>query len=523
VAGLLVLSSVCCAADSVGEPATTNASPESALDAPPAGFYIRLTSNTSLPVDMQDLVLNIGQFAPLFDQTYAHYIAVLPAEDGSDMLVAFPRMNSRGQGTAWVSGEKQIIFGSPTHSVASRVALKAGSRFPVVQEDDTSYEVLTMKHGRLVTLHIPKYAEGLVKEPYVPPAPAETNHLIRIVDHSRPAEAAAVRTVDVSSGTGAAQRLALRSALRTASPAANAVATTAKSDSGAPAGQTVAPAGTAMFTAQVLDPPAPAASATEKPPAQVTASATASVVVAASAPDSEPAGAAATTNATALAGASSPRPSAEAPSATEVIVANTANASMPSQPPLAISLPPTSGSDDLSILQYVHFGALGVKILLLTVVMEGMLVVGMGISNRRRTRATNSLLDIPPADVPAAQDSVSKIPPRSSHDLSGTLDSFSMGQVVQFFCAAGESGVLTIVNGNPGETDMLVFDRGQIIDAKVGDKIGNEAANIVLRRQHGSFCFKRQDVSSLSKIIEQDTMSMLLDAHRVIDEQGWSN
>jgi hypothetical protein len=466
---------------------------------------------------MQGIVLNIGAHAPMFDQTPSHYIAVISDEEEDDVLVAFPKLNSRGQGTAWVTGEKQIIFGSPTPSVASRVTLKGGSRFPVLSENERVYRVLAMRYGRVVSVEIPRSSLGLETEDYVPPPPVETNHVIQIVDRSQPGEqAASAVTVTGSTVAAVTQKLAIRPSdpPPATSPPAAPIHAAASQSARPPALVSTAPAATPRGepgAAPHAPPVGPTLIASATPPALAEAAATADSVAAAA--DL----------------AASPPPSAVASSrdqsapASDVLVASAASIGPPPSPE-PIVVPPLVDREEPSFLQYIHFGALGIKILLFTVIMEGALVAGMSIASRRRSRTTSSLLDISSIGVSITQDATNKVVHKPSTDLSGTLDSFSMGQVVQFFCAAGESGILTISNSDAKETDTLVFNRGQIIDAKTGDgQIGQEAASLVLRRQHGSFTFKRQDVSTHAKMIEQDTMSLLLEAHRVIDEQGWSN
>jgi hypothetical protein len=108
-------------------------------------------------------------------------------------------------------------------------------------------------------------------------------------------------------------------------------------------------------------------------------------------------------------------------------------------------------------------------------------------------------------------------------DLHGELKAFSMGQVVQFFHSSGESGTLSVTSGNNGDVDTLVFDRGSIIDASTSELSGEAAADHILRRRKGSFSFRREDNTRRLRVIIADTMGLLLEAHRRIDEGGYSD
>lgn len=110
--------------------------------------------------------------------------------------------------------------------------------------------------------------------------------------------------------------------------------------------------------------------------------------------------------------------------------------------------------------------------------------------------------------------------PAEEGDLSGTLDGYSMGQVVQFFNASGDDGIL-VLTAEKGQEDVMIFNNGQIVAATSGDLTGEEAVYAVLRRQKGSFSFRRTDTSGHERLILQDTMSLLLEGHRLVDEKGF--
>ena len=110
--------------------------------------------------------------------------------------------------------------------------------------------------------------------------------------------------------------------------------------------------------------------------------------------------------------------------------------------------------------------------------------------------------------------------PAVEGDLTGTLDGYSMGQVVQFFNSSGDDGVLTLKT-DADQEDMMIFNNGQIIAATSGNLTGEDAVYAMLRHQHGNFSFRRTDTSDEERLILQDTMSLLLEGHRLVDEMGF--
>ena len=73
-----------------------------------------------------------------------------------------------------------------------------------------------------------------------------------------------------------------------------------------------------------------------------------------------------------------------------------------------------------------------------------------------------------------------------------------------------------------GRVEKLVFDKGQIIDAITGNRCGDAAVDVILRRRQGAFRFTREDTSKRLRLIQQETMSLLMEAAQKIDEKGWA-
>lgn len=109
-----------------------------------------------------------------------------------------------------------------------------------------------------------------------------------------------------------------------------------------------------------------------------------------------------------------------------------------------------------------------------------------------------------------------------SGDLTGSLDGYGLGQVVQFFHSSGDSGTLKVKSPS-GTEEFLYFQKGQVIDAEAGELGGEDAVYHILRRNHGSFVFQREDLAEREPVILQDTMSLLLEGSRLADEEGFLN
>ena len=102
-------------------------------------------------------------------------------------------------------------------------------------------------------------------------------------------------------------------------------------------------------------------------------------------------------------------------------------------------------------------------------------------------------------------------------DLSGSLDGLLLPQVVQFFCSARESGLM-LIHDNDRQYDELLFNDGQIIDARWGTIKGKQAAQTILQRRKGTFHFRRCSMVGQSRTIHEETMALLLEAHQIMDE-----
>lgn len=106
-----------------------------------------------------------------------------------------------------------------------------------------------------------------------------------------------------------------------------------------------------------------------------------------------------------------------------------------------------------------------------------------------------------------------------SADFTGSLGSMSLGSLTQFLNSDKETGILSITDTRNSEIGNMLFVQGEIYDARSPGKRGVDAVYDLLRNREGSFRFTREVVPTTERTIEQGTISLLLDAHRIMDEE----
>ena len=478
--------------------------PVSVVSEPSDGFHaeylLKLTSEISVPVEDAGETFDVGRTLELIDINHRYYVAKV--SDGIESrLVAVPRLTSSGQGTAWVTNEKELIFGSRTRSLDGFMLLRRNERLHLVgEEGDSQLTVVLERFGRSVELELPRRDIAYVKED-APDLFAETT-------------VAPVQPVATNSN---------------------------EKNSVAPAPKPEAPpraAGTKLATkkiptrAPVVDPsitfftptpePAPAPEPVEVDPvAEVSVQAQVEDTVAASAQ------APAAHVVQVLPPEPAPQPSADA----EVAVPGSEGmAAEPASAPAAIAQPVVPPEIETKLSEFLTLNSWTYKILLITVLLEGALILRLmpprkfaahGGTNSNGSSPSNEVFSYSTVGESIIDNGApSFMPSGDGGDLQGTLDKFAMGHVVQFLHSSGESGSL-LVTLPDNQVEKLIFDRGQVIDAQSGTRCGQDAADLILRRRNGSFRFTREDNSSRVRMIQGDTMSILMEAHRMIDEKGW--
>lgn len=487
---------------------------------------LRVTNDFSVAVANDQAFHDVGDRELFFDINPDYFISIVPDEVAPvNRLVAFPRLTMAGDGTAWITNEKQLIFGSRTWSCAGALLVRSTEMLPILGESKTSYSVSIERFGRQMRLDISKSLHSF----YVDDAPNPVFEVVTAATNSESiAEAAPTGVVAAIELARANSPLSAPVKSTTIPPSATNVATTAvpKSKAAAPlnaaakitvTAETMQQFDTAVVIAKpVVAPPPP------PPPARVEPVAVAAAPTPVAAPPApiaetkpEPVPAAIETNVAVIAPASSTATVSEAATALVSVAPVTGVVAKASA---------EAAVEKRGFLSLVTLNSWTLWILLGTVLAEGVMILTMFIKRKSSsaqssaevfsfTSVGESILDNTVRDYMSGD---------GTGDLQGELEKFSMGHVVQFFHSSGESGTLTITN-TTGHADKLIFDRGQIIDAVCGNRCGEAAAEVILRKRQGSFKFSREDNSRRLRLIQQDTMSLLMEAARVIDEKGWAD
>jgi hypothetical protein len=135
----------------------------------------------------------------------------------------------------------------------------------------------------------------------------------------------------------------------------------------------------------------------------------------------------------------------------------------------------------------------------------------------RREVATEAATEAPAT----GSDGLGKPPPLPdiSHDFAGSIASMSLGSVAQFLNSDNKTGTLLVKDKSHAEIGTLVFIKGQLIDAKSPDKRGTNAFYKILRNKEGFFSFLCEEPKNVEQTIMQDIISLLLNAHQIMDEE----
>jgi two-component system chemotaxis response regulator CheY len=103
----------------------------------------------------------------------------------------------------------------------------------------------------------------------------------------------------------------------------------------------------------------------------------------------------------------------------------------------------------------------------------------------------------------------------SSRALSGRLNMMTLAELVQSLNQSQKSGTLRV--NNAGEEGVIVFSRGNIRNAKIGGKEGEDAFYQLVTWADGSFEFEAGE-PKMEPVIFRATMSLLMEGMRRQDE-----
>jgi hypothetical protein len=125
------------------------------------GYVEIKKKNVKISVSDADVQFEVGERMPLIQKNQRYYIALVTYDNGSIDLVAVPRTLDNGQGSAWITKEGELIFGSKTDSAFGRFYLRPGEILPIVFEDDETFMVLCERNSNVFSMEIPKSTKGV--------------------------------------------------------------------------------------------------------------------------------------------------------------------------------------------------------------------------------------------------------------------------------------------------------------------------------------------------------------------------
>ncbi len=483
---------------------------------PATSNVLRAVKTFTLEIEDADMAFDVGASLLLFDISPDFYVGIV-RDEGARMnkLVAVPRTGG-GEGTAWLTNEKQIIFGRRTRSCAGLVFIRKNETMPITAESADSYSAILERYTRRMRCDIPKSLKAFVVEKAPEPAPEEivTKRELAVATTNVPPPPVQppvkiVQTPKPPPPTTYSQPVThvqspQRVFINKEEPVQivpEIVFEKSAPETKWPAAVTSRPAATAplrtnVVTAAVTKNIAPETQiAAAIPPPVATAA-----VVRIETTNVPPASTATvarieTTNARASIVTVAATNREPILTAAPVRTNRAANANIATaKPPPAV--PPQGRFSLLNVWT--------IFILVMTVAAETAIIARLFMRKKL-------LAKLGPAMQADALE-------RDMHgDISGRLERFPLPQLVQFFNGNKESGTLSIA-GKQGIEARLIFERGQIIDADTTLHFGLPAAEEILRRKEGTFRFRVEDNSMRAKNIHQDTIALLMEVARDMDE-----
>lgn len=128
----------------------------------PFGF-IEVVRESRLPVPNADRIFAPGESFPLLQDNADFYVFAL----GEDSMAAVRKLDRKGNPIAWITVQKQLIFGDKARSTEGVLILQAGDFFPILRENPKFWAVDFTAHRHSIRLSIPKeLPRGLA---FVPP------------------------------------------------------------------------------------------------------------------------------------------------------------------------------------------------------------------------------------------------------------------------------------------------------------------------------------------------------------------
>lgn len=457
-------------------------------------WYVKMTGLVTLDLGDPGVTCDIGKQLPLFQKKENSYVAVTTSGDGARQLCEFPR-SVLNESTAWISEQKLLVFGRRTMSIPGTFTFEPDELVPLLRENKDSYTVEAMRNDYRVPIDVPKKTPGVF--------------LVPVQSRDRTGSVASRPALVLTAGPGG---IATPAGTAPASPDRNALL-----DFKLPSAAGMSPElEAARLKEEMLQDLLDKLEQARKQRSLELASRGQEDLAAAKdamSQDQPPA-------------LVPPSPAVEpVPVAAPVAVSAKATPAPATERDDGVTR--DGGSLQAIILTTLRDNAMTV-VLFLAIVPLAMLLAAR-LRGRHPQGSRRSGEATPPAPPVASEvytfHSVGEsIAPEAMHgqldghgDLSGTLAGCILPQVVQFFCSARETGLMIIRQDN-GFIEELVFRDGQIIDAHSGRMKARDAVRIILQQRDGKFFFRRGNLTNQTPVIAEDTMGLLLEAQKALDE-----
>lgn len=458
--------------------------------------FVRVTAPyIAIPIESPAMSCGVGRHLMLIQENDEFFITMVSNEYEGAFLAAFPVSTREGR-PAWTTPEQKVFFAYRTASCRGRLYFKKGDELPVQGETRDNYILRLERFEQSFPLYLSKTNTGVVFLKPPPPSPAQVA-LVKAVQKSA--------QTSVPKTTPSAQQKASAASAPRLPPVKRYIVT--------PVGPS-----TNVFTISVLEPvpmTAPGVeekakgegffnrlfSRSDKPDAATQKTGeTASAKSAPKPPETA---------------AAKPEPAGKTKPANAASTAVTATAASPAgrtpAPPAKTGTPAETAKDSSSLARY--------QTPIIVILAFVLFVVGLFWENRRKARLREKAMEMAAKAMDHATGTPPPIPAASLNDFSGSIASMSLGSVTQFLNSDKETGTLHVRDKNNAPLGTLVFIKGEIIDARSLKKQGIDALYEVLRHKEGFFSFQREEPKNVEKTITQGTISILLDAHRIMDEE----
>lgn len=135
--------------------------------------YVQVQERSvSVRIPRRQQSYQVGQRLLLIQKNQNYFVAMTRDDDTNPALIAVRRQLG-GQGTAWVTAQNDLIFGTPTPSETGLFYLRPTEVLPILRETDEEYLVLCERNELEFALAIPKSTPGLGRVDELPGTLAE--------------------------------------------------------------------------------------------------------------------------------------------------------------------------------------------------------------------------------------------------------------------------------------------------------------------------------------------------------------